>query len=39
MDASCTAAAFAEVKLSHEDVAEREGSWGRVIKERIMGLL
>lgn len=25
MDASCTAAESAEVKLSHEDVVEREG--------------
>lgn len=39
MDASRSAAVFAEVKLSHEDVAERGGSWGWVIKECITGLL
>lgn len=39
MDASCTAAESAEVKLSHEDVVEREGLRGWVIKKCIMGLL
>lgn len=39
VDASCTASAFAEAKLSDEDVIEREGIWGWVIKECITGLL